>query len=174
MEYIFTLKYQLSEDDCEHNAIIERLGEAGCDDALIGVGLPGRLALEFTRTATSAEAAVISALTDVKQAIPTAKLIEATPDLVGITDVADLVGVSRQYMRKLIMNNALTFPTPVHEGMGAVWHLANVVDWLAAKGNYTVDATLADTAMATMQINIAKQAKQAQPRTQQALQGLIA
>ncbi len=173
MEYQFTLKYQLAEADCEHDAIVERLGEAGCDDALIGVGQPGRIALEFTREAPSAEAAVISALADVKQAIPTAKLVEATPDLVGITDVADLVGVSRQYMRKLIISNAMSFPPPVHEAMGAVWHLANVVDWLIAKGSYTVDAKLADTAMATMQVNIAKEARQVQPRTQQALQGLV-
>ncbi|MES2721277.1 MAG: DNA-binding protein [Pseudomonadota bacterium] len=174
MEYQFTLKYQLAEEDCEHNAIVERLGEAGCDDALIGLGQPGRIALEFMRDAPSAEAAVISALADVKQAIPTAKLVEATPDLVGITDVADLVGVSRQYMRKLIMSNAMSFPTPAHEGMGTVWHLANVVDWLNAKGSYTVDAKLADTAMATMQVNIAKEATQMQSQTQQALQGLVA
>lgn len=174
MEYQFTLKYQLAEEDCEHNAIVERLGEAGCEDAHIGLGQPGRIALEFTRDAPSAEAAVISALTDVKLAIPTAKLIEASPDLVGITDVADLIGVSRQYMRKLIMSNAMSFPAPVHEGMGAVWHLANVVDWLTAKGSYPIDAKLADTAMATMQVNIAKEATQMQSQTQQALQGLIA
>lgn len=174
MGYQFTLKYQLAEDDCQQDAIVERLGAAGCDDALIGVGQPGRIALEFTRDAPSAEAAVISALADVKQAIPTAKLVEATPDLVGITDVADLVGVSRQYMRKLILSNAMSFPAPVHEAMGAVWHLANVVDWLTTKGSYTVDAKLADTAMATMQVNIAKEARQVQPRTQQALQGLVA
>lgn len=31
------------------DALFERLAEEGCDDALVGVGQPRRLALEFTR-----------------------------------------------------------------------------------------------------------------------------
>ncbi|WP_246766724.1 DNA-binding protein, partial [Bordetella pertussis] len=96
MEYLFTLKYQLADADSDLDALVERLGEAGCDDALVGMGLPGRLVLEFTREADSAEAAVRSALADVRRAMPTAALIEAAPDLVGLTDVAQIVGVSRQ------------------------------------------------------------------------------
>ncbi|PSD31181.1 transcriptional regulator, partial [Stenotrophomonas maltophilia] len=46
MEYTFTLKYQLTEDDSDPDDLVERLGEAGCDDALVGIGQPGRLALE--------------------------------------------------------------------------------------------------------------------------------
>ena len=76
MEYTFLLKYQLSEADNDPDALVERLGEAGCDDALVGVGQPGRLALEFTREAESAQAAMRSALADVKRAIPSARLIE--------------------------------------------------------------------------------------------------
>ena len=44
-EYTFTLKYRLSDSDCDHETLIGRLGAAGCDDALIGVGQPGRIAL---------------------------------------------------------------------------------------------------------------------------------
>lgn len=77
MEYSFTLKYQLSALDCDHDDIVERLGAAGCDDALIGIGLPGRVALEFLREEKDAEAALISALADIKNAVPTATLIEA-------------------------------------------------------------------------------------------------
>ncbi|MFQ6748738.1 DNA-binding protein, partial [Bordetella pertussis] len=55
MEYLFTLKYQLADADSDLDALVERLGEAGCDDALVGMGLPGRLVLEFTREADSAE-----------------------------------------------------------------------------------------------------------------------
>lgn len=54
MEYLFTLKYQLADADSDLDALVERLGEAGCDDALVGMGLPGRLVLEFTREAASA------------------------------------------------------------------------------------------------------------------------
>ncbi|MEN1557498.1 DNA-binding protein, partial [Pseudomonas aeruginosa] len=58
MEYTFTLKYQLADDDRNPDVLVERLGEAGCDDALVGIGQPGRLALEFIREAESADAAV--------------------------------------------------------------------------------------------------------------------
>lgn len=58
MEYIFTLKYQLEDRDNDPDALVERLGAAGCDDALVGVGQPGRLALEFSREAGSAEEAM--------------------------------------------------------------------------------------------------------------------
>ena len=80
MEYIFTLKYQLADHDSDLDALVERLGAAGCDDALVGVGQPGRLALEFSREADSAEEAVRTALADVKNAVPSARLIEASPD----------------------------------------------------------------------------------------------
>ena len=74
MEYTFTLKYQLGDDAGDVDALLERLGEAGCTDALVGIGQPGRLALEFTREAASAEAAMHSALADVRRAAPTMRL----------------------------------------------------------------------------------------------------
>ncbi len=89
MEYVFTLKYQIASEDADE--LIERLGAAGCDDALIGSGQAGRLALKFTREACNAHAAMLSALRDVKSVVPDAELIDATPDLVGLTDVADRV-----------------------------------------------------------------------------------
>lgn len=110
MEYTFTLKYQLADNDRTPDILVERLGEAGCDDALVGIGQPGRLALEFTREAESADAAVRSALADVRHAVPSARLIEVAPDLVGLTDVAEMVGVSRQNMRKLMLANPGSFP----------------------------------------------------------------
>ena len=61
MEYTFTLKYQLADDDRDPDGLVERLGEAGCDDALVGIGQPGRLALEFTRDADNADAAMCGA-----------------------------------------------------------------------------------------------------------------
>lgn len=70
MEYVFTLKYQLADSDSDLDALVERLGAAGCDDALVGVGQPGRLALEFSREAGSAAEAVHSALVDVKKSDP--------------------------------------------------------------------------------------------------------
>lgn len=158
MEYTFTLKYRVADEQTCPGALVERLGAAGCDDALVGIGLPGRLALEFSRDAGSAEEAVRSALVDVKRAIPEAKLIEGSPDLVGLTDVAEIVGVSRQAMRKLMLNNRTTFPTPVHEGHSAIWHLAEVLDWLETKGGYQFDRNVQEAAAVMFQVNLAKEA----------------
>lgn len=158
MEYTFTLKYQLAEDDCDPDLLVERLGEAGCDDALVGVGQPGRLALEFTREAADAEAAVRSALADVRKAVPAAELIEVAPDLVGLTDVADIVGVSRQNMRKLMLAHPGSFPAPVHGGSASIWHLADVLTWLQAKG-YSLTNDVLDVARVALQVNVAKEGR---------------
>ena len=77
MECTFTLAYQLRSDDNDMDAIMDRLAEAGCDDALVGIGQPGRLALEFVREASSAHNAVEGAIEDVRRAVPSARLIEA-------------------------------------------------------------------------------------------------
>jgi hypothetical protein len=76
MEYEFTLRYQLPTAEASADQLVERLGEAGCSDALVGVGRPGRIALDFTRDAVSAHVAITSALADVKRAIPEARLVE--------------------------------------------------------------------------------------------------
>jgi len=159
MDYIFTLKYQLADDGCAMDELIERLGEAGCDDALVGIGQPGRLALEFTRDAPDAVKAVLSALADVHRAVPSAKLIEVAPDLVGLTDVAEIVGVSRQNMRKLMLAHPGSFPAPVHEGSASIWHLADVLTWLQAKGSYSLTKNVLDVAQVALQVNVAKEGR---------------
>jgi hypothetical protein len=90
MEYEFEFRFKLPAQDADAGALVERLGAAGCEDALIGVGQPGRIALQFTREADSAKQAILSALEDVKKVIPGAELIEAGPDFVGLTDVAHM------------------------------------------------------------------------------------
>jgi hypothetical protein len=76
MEFDFGLTFKLGAGNDNPDVLVERLGAAGCNDALVGIGLPGRIALRFTRDARSVREAVISALRDVKAAIPEAELIE--------------------------------------------------------------------------------------------------
>lgn len=38
MECIFTLKYHVGDERCDPDALVERLGAAGCTDALVGMG----------------------------------------------------------------------------------------------------------------------------------------
>ena len=173
MEYTFTLKYQLADDDRDPDALVERLGEAGCDDALVGIGQPGRLALEFTREADSADAAVRSALADVRSAVPAARLIEVAPDLVGLTDVADIVGVSRQNMRKLMLAHPGSFPAPVHEGSASIWHLADVLVWLQAKGSYSLAMDVLEVACVALQVNVAKEGRRLSRSASDELEALV-
>jgi hypothetical protein len=174
MEFIFKLSYQLSRGDANHDELVERLGEAGCDDALVGIGQPGRIALEFARVADNAFIALTSAIADVKRAIPSAKLIEAGPDLVGLTDIADVVGVTRQNMRKLAVNNFATFPAPVHEGSSALWHLADVLGWMLPRGSYNLAPGTLEVANTAKQLNLAKQAQQLEPDILHRVQALLA
>ena len=173
MEYTFTLKYQLTDDDRDARALVERLGEAGCDDALVGIGQPGRLALEFTREAADADEAVRSALADVRQATPSARLIEVAPDLVGLTDVAEIVGVSRQNMRKLMLAHPGSFPAPVHEGSASIWHLADVLTWMQAKGGYALALGILDVARAALQVNVVKEGRRLPRLATEELEALI-
>jgi hypothetical protein len=159
-EYDFTLKFSLSDTDGDPDGYIDALAEAGCDDALVGVGQRGRIALHFTRDAKSAIDAVSSALRDVRKAIPDAALIEAAPDFVGLTDVADIAGFSRQNMRKLMLGNPSTFPAALHDGSPALWHLANVLTWLKEQHRRPIDDVLLETAKANMTLNIAKETLQ--------------
>ena len=173
MEYTFTLKYQLADDEHDADALVERLGEAGCDDALVGIGQPGRLALEFTREAGSADEAVRSALADVRRAVPSASLIEVAPDLVGLTDVADIVGVSRQNMRKLMLAHPGSFPTPVHEGSASIWHLADVLAWLQVKGSYSLALDVLEVARAALKVNVAKEGRRLSRSASKELDALV-
>lgn len=80
-DYEFTLKFKLLDDSQDPENYVDSLYENNCDDALIGIGLQGRIALDFIREADSALDAIVSAIQDVKAAIPHAQLIEATPDI---------------------------------------------------------------------------------------------
>lgn len=141
--------------------------------ALVGIGQPGRLALEFTRDADSADAAVRSALADVRSAVPSAKLIEVAPDLVGLTDVAEIVGVSRQNMRKLVLAHPSSFPAPVHEGSASIWHLADVLAWLQAEGSYSLTRDVQEVARVALQVNVAKEGRRLPQSASKELEALV-
>lgn len=154
-EYDFALRFDISAVDCTPEECVERLASSGCDDAVAGIGIAGRIALDFIREAETAEEAVLSAIRDVCAALPGARLIEAAPDLVGYTDVAGLVGRSRQNIRKLLLASSKPGPIPVHEGVSAVWHLSPVLRWLRDEQSYAVEQDLIDLADVTMSVNVA-------------------
>jgi hypothetical protein len=79
MEFDFGLKFRIGAD-ADLSEIIERLGEAGCNDAVVGIGRPGRIAMEFARDGASLEEAIRSAVAEVQRAIPSAELLAISSD----------------------------------------------------------------------------------------------
>ena len=77
MKHDFDLRFRLEGSALGGDDIAGRLAAAGCEDCLVGIGVPGRLGLHFTREADSMEAAVESALADVRRALPGAVLTAA-------------------------------------------------------------------------------------------------
>lgn len=172
-EYEFELKFRLPNTALESDAYVEKLGEQGCNDALVGIGYQGRIALNFCRSSSSALEAVSSAIEDVKRIIPGARLLEAAPDFVGLTDVAEILGCSRQYMRKLMIGGGVDFPCPVHDGKTALWRLSAVLGWLRDSRNYQIENSLVDVATVTMQFNIAKETLGSDPDLQKSILRLV-
>jgi hypothetical protein len=75
-DYVFTLKFSLPNHQINPHKYVEKLYENGCDDALIGIGSKGYIALNFIRESSLPYEAVFSAITDVKKVIPQAHLIQ--------------------------------------------------------------------------------------------------
>ncbi|MEX0708325.1 MAG: DNA-binding protein [Woeseia sp.] len=172
-QYEFTLRFALPAPETDPDKYLERLLADGCDDAIVGVGQHGRIALTFTRTAPRAIDALKSALSDVKRSIPDASLVEAAPDLVGLTDIAALLNFSRQNMRKLVLKGGPRFPQPVHEGKPAIWHLAQVLTWLRERDAYRINDELLDIANVNMQCNLLKGERNLDRRISRSLRGIV-
>lgn len=172
-EYDFTLKFALKNPSADLDACVEKLYESGCDDAVIGVGKTGHIALNFIREAASAFDAVSSAIADVKRAIPGCTLTEAGPDFVGLTDVANLLGCSRQNIRKLVVTSEPDAPPPAYSGTPSIWHLSEVLTWLRENKAYEIDEMLLEVARTSMDINTAKSWQKVEPSRQQELNALL-
>jgi hypothetical protein len=151
-EYEFTLKFQLADPQVDPDRYADELYGNGCDDAVIGVGRKGKIALQFMREAESANGAILSAITDVRKTIPDGKLIEASPDFVGISELAQILDCTRQNVRILI-ERALDAPPAVHEGTSSLWHLADLLRWLKDSKAYTIDPVLLEVAQTMRLIN---------------------
>lgn len=171
-EYRFTLRFDVSGVQMTTDDMLDRLAAEGCDDAAVGVGTSGRLALAFDRDATSATQAASSAARDVHSALPGAKLLGASPDIVGLSDIAELVGRTRQNMRKLLVTGGGA-PAPLHEGSSLVWHLALVLVWLREEKAYAIPDDLIEVARTTMQVNLAVEARLADRAVQKELRTLV-
>ena len=157
-EFSFELIFKLV-DNQDSNEYLDALFENGCDDATISTGQLGMLSLSFTREAINASVAVESAINDVRKAIPSAKLVEATPDIVNISEISSILGHSRQYTRKLFNSDTSSLPAPIHIGNPSIWHLSEVLDWLKSLGKQEnkINENLFELSHITRQINTKRQ-----------------
>lgn len=154
-DYEFTLRYLLLSG-LAAQTVEQRLFEGGCADALLGLGQKGRLTLAFTRPAESAQAAVLGALRDVAVALPECRLMEVGPDWVGMTELTLLLDYNAQTLLEMIRRHAATFPLQLHGGQTGLWHLADVLTWLAEHQGRTVDEPLREVTMFNRTFNVAK------------------
>lgn len=154
-EFNFVLKFAFDHRDTNPADYVQALEEGGCDDAVVGIGKLGRIALDFGREAETADEAMYSALADVRRAIPGIRLVEAVPDLVGLTEIASLLGQTRQNARRILQTDE-AFPHAVHEGTSALFHLADVFRWMEVRGK-RVDAASRAVAVASQTLNIARE-----------------
>jgi len=162
MEYEFSLKFKLPSNIQSIDDVVERLGSNGCTDAMVGLGQPGYIGLDFVRDASTAQEAVFSAIEDVNKALPAIELVEASPDYVGLSDVAEIVGQTRQNLRKIMIGHHQQFPAPLHAGNPSIWHLAEVLGFLKQR-KVKIPDQLSEIAQTTMQINLARQQPLIQP-----------
>ena len=148
-EYEFTLTFTLPDGQDEPTQYLDALFEAGCDDAIVGTGIPGTISLKFNRDADSASKAVGSAIQDVMRAIPGASLVEAKPDMVGITDVAEILHCSRQNIRKYAVGHP-NFPHPTVTGKFQLWHLWEI----ATFDKFLIPEAIIEISRVTCKLNL--------------------
>lgn len=144
----FTLTFSLLRYGSNPENYLDALFEAGCDDAIVGTGMPGSIALNFSRAAKSAGDALQQAVHDVRKAIPDAELMELKPDLVGISDIAALLECTRQNVRRMATADNSSFPSPCVSGSVPLWHFYEVANWLLKNSRIKIKPKAADVEVA--------------------------
>ena len=132
VEFEFDIVVSLPKGAEDEDAIMDALFEAGCDDAVVGLGASGIVGLGFTRAGEDAEVVISDAVTQVLSALPTgAQLREVKPDLVSLADVAARLSVSRQALQKRDM------PPP---SLGGLYRASEILPALEAQPGKVRDA----------------------------------
>ena len=118
--------------DLQDESVIDRLFEAGCDDALVG-SVDGVQFIDFDRDAASLDVAVLSAVADVEQVGGFQVVRLANAGLVSIADIAVRIGRTRESVRLLVSGarGPGHFPAPVTDPRARyrLWRWADVERW---------------------------------------------
>ncbi len=132
------------------DALEDHFFEAGCDDALL-CSYNGTIYLEFDREAESAEAAILSALAQIKS-LGYSDLIIEEKGFSTLAQMAERASMSRQALSLYALNKRGTgnFPRPMYglSTKSAVYSWPEVATWLYDIGK--LDKTHYDVANAAL------------------------
>lgn len=151
--YEFTLRFAIPAGAGSADEWINKLAKAGFEDALIAIGIPGRIVLDFERASSDADSALRDAVADVQREIPEARLIEAGPDYVDLTEIEELLDIPPGAMRKVLDENIDQFPLPEHEGNPSIWHLKDVLEWMGKEQGRVIDTATEEMSKACYRMN---------------------
>jgi len=133
----------------------DSLYEASCDDALINFR-NGAVYLDFDRSASCLEEAVISAIKDVQSSTTNAKVASVEPEnLVTEGEIAKRLGIIKQTVSLWIKGKRRkSFPHPVMRlaEKSALWNWSEVCVWLY-ENNIIADKEWVENAMFFTNIN---------------------
>ena len=125
--------------DMSDDSFLDRLYEAGCDDALLSFK-DGYVCLDFSRASESAEDAVLSAIRDFGHSAVGGTVERVEPDdLASLSEIARRTGVTRASLQKYargISKVGEDFPQPAANISGArreLYSAAEVINWMHAK-----------------------------------------
>jgi predicted DNA-binding transcriptional regulator AlpA len=141
MKYTFTLVLDGPNPLADEN--LDRLYEAGCDDATFGER-DGVFIADFDREAASFSDALLSAIRDIEYAVPGLRVVRVEPeDLVTASEIAARTGRSRESVRLLFegRRGAGEFPRPVAwlADRTRLWRWSEVCQWFNDCGQQSCD-----------------------------------
>jgi hypothetical protein len=99
-EFEFDLVFDLPAGPVEEGQLLDVLFEAGCDDAVIGLGAPGLAALAFRREGDDAESVIMAAVAQVALVLGAGAQLREVPRTSSAADVAARLQVTRQALQK--------------------------------------------------------------------------
>ncbi|MGU3414061.1 DNA-binding protein [Enterobacteriaceae bacterium C34A] len=157
---LFNFTLTLSGVTADTQGLEDALFTAGCDDALICF-YGTAVYLDFDRQSESLAQAVLSAVNDIESAGLSARVESVDSTLVGLSDIAELTGLTRQAIALLKdgTRGSRQFPGPVQrvKGNSPLWHWRTVVDWLASEGRISAESPLIANAHILDSLNLALQ-----------------
>ncbi len=156
VNFRFELYFKLKDGE-DPGSYEDVLYDEGCDDASLGIGRKGAMGLIFNREADTAKEAIYSAIKDVNKAIPHAVLHHTGLYLMNLTDIAELLGMTKQNLSKYVTGKAAcshSFPQAIlMSGNASVWYVAEVNAWFLNHKILQIDRPLRDLVQELWRVN---------------------